>query len=168
VGGNRAQGRVAVAGRGPSGTIDVSSGPSRSGIVEILAGVPLFSSLTKRQLRAVAANCSEAHFRPGEVMVKELDAGQYLLIVTAGTAKVLRGGKSIGTVGRGEVIGEMSLLDGGPRSATIVAEREVDALLLYGTAFRKLLADHPEMTLNLLLAQTARLRALGVRAAMYG
>jgi CRP/FNR family transcriptional regulator, cyclic AMP receptor protein len=157
-----------VAGRGPSGIVGVSSGPSRSGIVEILAEVPLFSTLTRRQLRSVAANCSEAHFRPGEVLVREMEAGQNLLVITAGSAKVLRGGKDIASVGPGEVIGEMSLIDGEPRSATIVAEREVDAFLLYGTAFRKLLADHPEMTLNLLLAQTARLRALDVRAAVYG
>jgi CRP/FNR family transcriptional regulator, cyclic AMP receptor protein len=157
-----------VAGRGPSGIVDVSSGPSRSGVVELLATLPLFASLSKRQLRAVAGRCSEAHFAAGEHLVKELKDGQQLVVITAGVAKVVRGGKTVATVGAGDAIGEMSLLDGEPTSAAVVADTDVDAVLLYGTAFRELLADHPEMTMNLLRTQTARLRALNKRASLYG
>jgi CRP/FNR family transcriptional regulator, cyclic AMP receptor protein len=157
-----------MAGRGPSGIIDVSSGASSAGVVELLSTLPLFASLTKRQLRAVAEKCSEAHFAPGQHLVKELKDGQQLVVLTAGKAKVVRGGKTVATVGAGDAIGEMSLLDGEPTSAAVIAENEVDAVLLYATTFRKLLADHPEMTMNLLRAQTARLRALNKRASVFG
>jgi CRP/FNR family transcriptional regulator, cyclic AMP receptor protein len=157
-----------MAGRGPSGLVDVSSGESRSGVVELLARLPLFASLTKRQLRTVAATCSEARFAPGQHLVKEREEGQLLVVIAAGKAEVVRDGKTIATVGTGDAIGEMSLLDGEPRSASVIAANEVDALLLYGTAFRKLLADHPEIAMRLLRAQTARLRALNKRASLYG
>jgi CRP/FNR family transcriptional regulator, cyclic AMP receptor protein len=144
------------------------AGRGRSGVIEVLEGVPLFSSLTKRQLRAVAAECSEVHFEPGDVLVKELDWGQHMVAITAGKASVVRAGKKIAKVGEGEVIGEMSLIDGEPRSASVVADTAVDGLMVYGTAFRKLLSEHPTMATKLLLAQTARLRALDKRAGLYG
>ena len=62
----------------------------------------------------------------------------------------------------------MSIIDGRPRSASVIAETAVDAIELYGTAFRKLLDDIPAMTKRLLLAQTARVRELDRRAAALG
>lgn len=144
------------------------AGRSRSEIIDILQAVPLFSGLTNRQLRVVAAECSEVHYDAGETLVKELDWGQHMVAITAGAATVIRGGKTIATAGPGEVIGEMALIDGEPRSATVTADGEVEGVMIYGTAFRKLLSQHPTICTKLLIAQTARLRALDKRAGLLG
>jgi CRP/FNR family transcriptional regulator, cyclic AMP receptor protein len=143
-------------------------GRNRSEIIGILQQLPLFSAFTQRQLRALAGECSDAHYEPGEHIVKELDHGQHMVVIVSGKAKVVRGGKTLATVGPGDAIGEMSVIDREPRSASVVAEDDVAAIVIYGTAFRRLLQEHPEMVGKLLQAQTARLRALDTRASVYG
>lgn len=141
---------------------------SQAELIGILEGVPLFANLTKRQLRAAAKVCHSVGYAPGEVIVKELDVGQHLLLITAGTAKVVRGGRTLAKVGPGDVIGEMAIIDGAPRSASVTADSSVEGIAIYRTAFRKLLDEHPTMCSKLLLAQTARLRELDKQVAIYG
>ena len=133
-------------------------------VVGILEGLPLFASLTKRQLKAVAKVSSEVHYASGEVILRELDSGQNLVIISVGTAKVVHGGRVLATVGPGDVIGEMAIIDGEPRSATITADSVVEGIAIYRTAFLRLLDEHPTMCWRLLLAQTARLRELDKQA----
>jgi CRP/FNR family transcriptional regulator, cyclic AMP receptor protein len=137
-------------------------------LIEVLHGVPLFSMLSGRQLRGIARECSEVHYEPGDVLMRELDAGQHMITIISGTADVVRGGTSIATVGPGDAVGEMSLIDDEPRSAAVVASEPVTALVLYRTVFRKLLADNPSMCTKLLHAQTQRLREHDKRAAATG
>jgi CRP-like cAMP-binding protein len=137
-------------------------------VVEILAGVPLLGALTKRQLKAVAKAASEVHYEPDEVILRELDTGQHLVAITSGTAKVVRNGRTLAKVGKGDVIGEMAIIDGEPRSASVVANSAVEGIAIYRTAFRKLLDEHPTMCSKLLLAQTARLREADKKASITG
>lgn len=141
---------------------------SRSEIIKVLEDVPLFSDLTGRQLKALAAECSLLTFETGQLIVKEQDWGQHMVAITSGKAKVVRGSKQLATVGTGDVVGEMSLIDGERRSASVIADGPVEGLVIYGTRFRKLLTEHPTMVTKLLVAQTARLRALDKQAALYG
>lgn len=141
---------------------------SRTAIEDVLKELALFSSLNKRQLRAVADACSQVHYEPGHHLVKELDWGQHMVVIVEGTATVIRGGKAIASVGAGDAIGEMSLIDGEPRSASVIAETDVEGIVIYGTDFRELLATHPAMVTQLLLAQTARLRTLDKQASLHG
>ncbi len=141
---------------------------SQAEMIGILEGIPLFARLTKRQLKAVAKVCTEVHYEPGKVILKELDSGQHLVIVTSGTAKVIRGGRTLATIRPGDVVGEMAIIDGEPRSATVTADSEVGGIAIYRTAFRRLLDEHPTMCSKLLLAQTSRLRELDKRAAIHG
>ncbi len=140
----------------------------RSDLVEIVSRVPLFAGLTKHQLNEVARLCFEARYAPGEVMLKELDRGQQMLVIVAGTARIERNGRKIATVGSGDVVGEMSLIDGLPRSASVIAETDVDGIALYRTAFRKLMDEIPTLCGRLLLGQTARIRELDANAATLG
>jgi CRP/FNR family transcriptional regulator, cyclic AMP receptor protein len=116
----------------------------------------------------LAAECSVLTFEPGQLIVKEQDWGQHMVAITSGKANVVRGDRQLATVGTGDVVGEMSLIDGERRSASVVADGPVEGLVIYGTRFRKLLAEHPTMVMNLLLAQTARLRALDKQLARFG
>jgi CRP/FNR family transcriptional regulator, cyclic AMP receptor protein len=141
---------------------------SQAEIVGILEGIALFANLTRRQLKAAAKVCHSVEYEPGAVMMKELDVGQHLVVITSGTAKVTRGGRTLATVRPGDVIGEMAIIDGDARSATVSADSKVEGIAIYRTAFRKLLDEHPTMCSKLLLAQTARLRALDKKAAIYG
>ena len=144
------------------------AGFSRSEIIQVLENVPLFAELTGRQLKALAAECSLLTFEPEQLIVKEQDWGQHMIVITSGEAKVFRGSKELATVGPGDVVGEMSLIDGERRSASVIAGGPVQGLVIYGTRFRKLLTEHPTMVTRLLVAQTARLRALDKQVALYG
>jgi CRP/FNR family transcriptional regulator, cyclic AMP receptor protein len=137
-------------------------------MVTVLQRVPLFTSLTQRQLRGLARECSEVRYEVGEQLLRELDWGQHMIVIADGTAEVQRNGKAIATVGPGDAIGEMSLLDDEPRSATVVATEPVTGVVLYRTAFRRVLQEHPSMCMKLLLAQTKRLREADRRAAAVG
>lgn len=140
----------------------------RTEVIAALQALPLFANLTGRQLKALSAECSLLTYEPEQVIVREQDWGQHMVAITSGTARVVRGAEQLATVGPGDVIGEMSLIDGERRSASVIADEAVEGLVIYGTKFRKLLAEHPTMVMKLLVAQTARLRALDQRRARYG
>ncbi|MEX1288648.1 MAG: cyclic nucleotide-binding domain-containing protein [Acidimicrobiia bacterium] len=141
----------------------------------MLGEVPLFAGLTKGQMRAVAKVVDHAIFEPGAVLVKEADTGSRLILIRSGTAAVIRGGtaaqersdggveqgsgRRIATVGPGDLVGEMALIDGWPTSASVVAETPLEALLIYRTRFNELLKSTPELYPGLLRAMAARTRS---------
>ncbi len=156
---------------------------SRAETVSMLHAVPLFSGLTKRQLGVVAKLVDHVSFPPGAVMVKELDVGRRLIIIREGTAQVVRRGieregspigieqgdsRRLATLGPGEVVGELSLIDGMSTSASVVAETAVEALVLYRTRFNKLFDSTPQLTRNLLVGLAARVRDLDRRGDLTG
>lgn len=156
---------------------------SRAETVSMLHAVPLFSGLTKRQLAAVAKLVDHVSFPPGTVMVKELDVGRRLIVIREGTAQVVRRGiareglpsgiqqgdsRRLATLGPGEVVGELALIDGMSTSASVVAETAVEALVLYRTRFNKLFNSTPQLTRNLLVGLAARVRDLDRRGDLTG
>ncbi len=152
---------------------------SRAEMLQVLRGVPLFSGLTKRQLSGLTRVVTHMTFEPGAVLLKELRHGQRLIIIRSGTAAVTRQGiivregttggiqqgqlRRIGTVGPGDIVGELSLVDGKPTTASVVAETPVDAVVLYRTDFEKLLASTPQLYPRLLVAMAERIRAMDHR-----
>lgn len=137
-------------------------------LIEAARQIPIFTQLTQRQLREVARACSVQYYEPGETIVKELDWGQHLVAILEGSARVVHNDRPIGTLKRGDVVGELSLIDGNRRSATVYADTAVEGLVLYATAFRKLLDANPSMCRNLLLALAAKLRDADRHVAMQG
>lgn len=141
----------------------------QASFVEALSGVPLFRGLTKRQLTSIARVCFEASYSSGDTIVREGERdAQHMVVITAGEGQVLRDGRQVATVSAGDVVGEMALVDGMPRSASVVAATEVAAIVLYRTAFIKLIDEIPEITLRLLAALSKRLRDSDERAATLG
>ncbi|TFH20305.1 MAG: cyclic nucleotide-binding domain-containing protein [Acidimicrobiales bacterium] len=153
---------------------------SRSETIRMLDGVPLFSGLTKRQLAAVAKLVDHMSFGPGAVLVEEMDVGRRLIIIREGTAEVRRRGlvgregteqetsRRVATVGPGDVVGELSLIDGKPTSASVVADTQLEALVLFRTRFNKLLGSMPELYPRLLVGMAARVRAIDHRGDIIG
>ena len=126
---------------------------------EFLRGVPLFSGLSKKELRAVHAQTKEVAFKPGSVIIAEGDKGGRFYLILEGTAAIEIGGRGIGEAGPGDHFGEISLLDGGPRTATVTAETPVRALSLASFNFRPLVAMNAQIAYKLLVEACRRLRS---------
>ena len=131
---------------------------SKAARLEMLGSVSLFDSLTRRQLQSIAGLCDEIVVDPGAVLAAEGTDGDQFFIVVTGSVTVTSGGADIATCGPGDGVGEMSLLDGGPRTATITATERTVLLTLDRLTFRSLLLDAPEVAVALLAELSRRLR----------
>ncbi len=131
---------------------------------DTLAHVDLFSGLDKKELRHIANSCQERKFSAGTVLMQQGDTGAGLFVLTSGKVKITQAGspdraeEDLGTAGAGDVLGEMSLLDDLPRSATVTAVEDTTALLLPIWDFRTSVRSNPEIAVKLLAALSHRLR----------
>lgn len=131
---------------------------------DTLAHVDLFVGLDRKELRHLAGSCQERKYSAGSVLMQQGDTGVGLFVVTSGHVRVTRTPDSQGaeenlrTMGPGEVLGEMALLDDLPRSATVTAIDDVTALLLPIWEFRTILHSNPEIAVKLLATLSHRLR----------
>jgi CRP/FNR family cyclic AMP-dependent transcriptional regulator len=131
---------------------------SRNAQVDMLAGVELFSGLTKKEAGNVLQYTRDHDFAAGKAIVTEGENGGRFYLITSGTAIVSRNGRRIRTLGPGDSFGDIALIDGGPRSATVTAETAVTTLSLAIWNFRAALLENPSITYKLLLNLSARLR----------
>jgi CRP-like cAMP-binding protein len=125
----------------------------------VLAEVPLFASLSARHLRRVAALAKLKRFERGVPVVVAGRPGDAFYVILDGEVSVGVPGRRRTRLGPGEYFGEMALLDGSPRSATVTADGDVLLLEVGRTAFARLLKQEPAITLTLLKALAARVRA---------
>jgi CRP/FNR family transcriptional regulator, cyclic AMP receptor protein len=125
-----------------------------------LAAVPLFSGCTKKELRDIAKATVELTLDEGKEFVTQGAVGREAFIIVEGTANVLRGGQQIGTLGPGECVGELALLDHGPRTATVVAATPITVLVLGPREFSGLLDEVPTLNHKILAALASRVREL--------
>lgn len=137
----------------------------RSDKADVLKKVPLFSGLSRRDLDHVARQADEVKEKAGTVLTKQGGLGQEFLLILEGGARVERDGKVIARLGPGDVFGEMSLIDGLPRSATVIAESPTVLLVIQSRSFRSLLDTVPGLQRKLLITLCARLRAADARLA---
>jgi CRP-like cAMP-binding protein len=126
--------------------------------VEILRSVPLFEGMTDRSVESVAGLARETSYPAGTVLTREGDAGDRFIVLTDGTADVTQGDRLLRTLGPGDFLGEISLIDGGPRTATVTATAPIEALEVDRDGFERLMADHPSLRFDLVSALTQRLR----------
>ncbi|KTT21552.1 Crp/Fnr family transcriptional regulator [Pseudacidovorax intermedius] len=131
--------------------------------LELLRRVPLFSALTPAQSANIADVVVKKRFKRGELIVEQGKRSNALYIILAGRARVLnsdnRGREVIlATLQAGDYIGEMSLIDGEPHSATVRADIQVDVLVLGQEAFARCVPDNSSMTYNILRGMVRRLR----------
>lgn len=111
---------------------------------EALARVPLFASLSPRHLRRAAELCEEQRFMAGATIVRAGDVGDTFYVILEGEARVVSPtGRVWNHLYPGDFFGEISLLDGGPRTASVIAETPMVMLALPRRAFRSLLESEP-------------------------
>jgi len=127
--------------------------------IELLRGVPLFSSCSKRELSRIASLTDQVEVPEGKVLMREGDPGSEFFVVVEGQARVVvRDRGRVTPLEPGASFGELSLLDQGPRSATVEAETDMEVLVLDARSFSSLLAEVPSVARKLLVAMAARLR----------
>lgn len=129
-----------------------------------LSGVPLFADLPKRHLQRLAREADELTFAPGEQIVREGSLGETVFVVMEGRAKVTRNGRRVGEVLPGDFFGELSAIDGGPRTASITAVTPVRVVRLFRRTLRKLLEDEPQLTVKILDGVVRRIRQVERRS----
>ncbi len=125
-----------------------------------LAEVPLFQGLSKKQLEQISSLMTRIREGAGTVLAKEGEPGYEFIIVLSGTIEVRRGTTVVATLGAGSYLGEIALLGGRPRTATVVATTDVEIEVLDRREFMSLLADVPELALPIMETMAERLEEL--------
>jgi CRP-like cAMP-binding protein len=125
-----------------------------------LAEIPMFSALNKRDLQRVAKATNELSVDTGTVLIDQGDMGREAFVVVEGTATVKRNGRKVGTLGPGDAVGELSLLDHGPRTATVTADTPMTVLVLSAREFSGVIEEVPGLAQKLLGQLAARVREL--------
>jgi CRP/FNR family transcriptional regulator, cyclic AMP receptor protein len=123
-----------------------------------LAKVPIFSGCTKRELAVIARAAKAVSHGEETVIAREGERGIGLFLILEGRCSVSIGGRTKARLGPGDFFGEIALLDGGPRTATVTALTPVRLIGITGWVFRGLLMEHPSIALKTLEAVAGRLR----------
>ena len=131
--------------------------------LDLLRRVPLFSLLTVTQAEVISGAVTKQRYKRGEVLVEQGQKSNALAILLTGRARVVsadsRGREVIlATLGPGDYIGEMSIIDNEPHSATVRAEVQTDVLLLGRADFARCLAENASMSLVVMRGLVKRLR----------
>ncbi len=130
---------------------------------ELLRNVSLFADLSVSHLKTLAKSCKERSFAAGETIVRQGNPGIGLFVLTRGRVHVRKTNEdgsefTVAEHGPGEVVGEMSVIDGAPRSASVVAVDDTEALVLPSWAFNSFLEAHPQVALHILPIVVRRFR----------
>ncbi|HEY6829236.1 MAG TPA: cyclic nucleotide-binding domain-containing protein [Gemmatimonadaceae bacterium] len=128
--------------------------------IEKLRRVPLFSECSKRQLAQIAAIADELDFPAERTLIKEGEAGHECFVIVDGSIELRRRGRRIPLTGDANIFGEMALLTGAPRNATLTTLSPVRALVITDRAFNRLLNDQPGIQRKILASLATRLAAV--------
>jgi CRP-like cAMP-binding protein len=126
---------------------------------DLLKEVPLFASLSKRDLRKLTESLKENTFSAGDVIATEGQRGVGFFVIGEGTVEYSIQGKSVGSGGPGAYFGEVALIDDGPRTATVTAATDVTAYGMTSWEFRPLIEENAGIAWALLQMMAKRLRA---------
>jgi CRP-like cAMP-binding protein len=132
----------------------------QQGTLDRIRSVPLFSEFGDKELQRVAAIAKEVEFPPGKDIARQGETGVGFHMIVEGEVSVSVDGVNHATLGPGSYFGEMSLLDGGPRSATVTATSKLKTVSLTSWDFNALLDQYPELARSLLIQLCRRLRSV--------
>jgi CRP/FNR family transcriptional regulator len=139
-------------------------------IVELLGRVPVFSTLEYDDLERIAQLAVPRTFEPGQIVFREGDASDTCYIVRSGRARAVRehpDGRTItlATFGSGDIFGELAMFEDELRSATVEAVQLTNVVAVLGPDMRRLMVEHPEISMRLVVALGRRLRETNERLA---
>jgi CRP-like cAMP-binding protein len=125
---------------------------------EQLANLPLFSACSGRDLQRLAKAADELTVPAGTALTTQGGVGREAFVILEGTAEVTKDGVHAADLGPGDHFGELALLDGGPRTATVTTTSDMTLLVLSKPAFNAVLDEIPTLAHKLLIATARRLR----------
>ena len=134
--------------------------PSQDPKLQLLRGVPLFAGLDQQALEAIGKIAEEREVDAGTALTHEGRHEGYFFVIVSGTVRIERGGQTINMMRDGDFLGEIALLDGGPRTATAVAETACRLLVMTYQRFQQLLDTAPEVRTAVMEEVGHRLRLL--------
>jgi len=127
--------------------------------LDTIAAVPLFAGADRRHLERIAQLCTELDAPAGQVLCREGEPGGEFFVLLEGSVTVESGGTQLATLGTGDFFGELALLDGKARNATVTAATPVRLLVLSRQEFSSVLHDDPQVAVRMLPAIGARMRS---------
>lgn len=144
--------------------------PSSAEVVELLGRVPVFAALEEADLERIAQLAVPRSFDTGQVVFREGDRSDTCYVVHVGRARAVHDhgdGRTItlATFGSGDILGELALFEDERRSATVEALEPTGVLAVLGPDMRRLMAEHPQIAMRLLIALARRLRESNERLA---
>ena len=130
-----------------------------------LKAVPLFAHCSPKELEFIASQVEEMDFSAGRVLCTEGTFGGDFFILETGSAEVARGGKRIATMRPGDFFGEIALVDGGKRTATVTTSAPSRAFVLGPQQFQNVLHQNVEIIHSVMKALAMRIRDAGAAKA---
>jgi CRP/FNR family transcriptional regulator, cyclic AMP receptor protein len=128
--------------------------------VEALKRAPLFEGLSKKELTQLARVSEDMEISEGTTLTKEGEIGHEFFVILEGETQVKRKGRSLGTRGAGDFIGEIALLEQTPRTATVTAKTPLRVFVLTSKDFHHLLEENPNVERKVLRALAKRVADL--------
>jgi CRP/FNR family cyclic AMP-dependent transcriptional regulator len=127
---------------------------------EALQSLPIFSGLSKGDLKKVERLMVSITVKPGKELIRQGNAGKEAFFIVSGTATVRRGSRVLAQIGAGDVVGEMSVLSGQPSVASVTADTEMTVEVLNRREFSSLLDEVPSLMKKILVGAMERLHAI--------
>jgi CRP/FNR family transcriptional regulator, cyclic AMP receptor protein len=136
----------------------------RDAFIDHLQQVPLFAACSRKDLQLVAKRAEDVRVSAGKTLISEGETGHEFFVILDGSARVSRRGRKIAALGPGDAFGELALLEKAPRNSTIVAESDMELVVLGQREFAGLIDEVPGFARKLLAGMAKRLRDADARS----
>jgi len=137
----------------------------RDAFIEHLQQVPLFAACSRKDLQLVARRAEDVRVGSGKTIISEGETGHEFFVILEGSARVTRRGRKVASIGPGDAFGELALLEKAPRNSTIVADTDMELVVLGQREFAGLIDEVPGFARKLLAGMAHRLREADARSA---
>lgn len=137
-------------------------------IIALLKETPLFANTTEKNLESMIKSAVQKTVSPGDKVVQEGQGGVGFYLILDGKAEVIKDGTKLAELGTGNFFGELAVIDGQPRTADVIAVTETKCWILSQWAMKSVIANHPEVALNMLEELARRLRTTDATRAVTG
>lgn len=128
--------------------------------LDLLQRIPIFSGFDRRRMERLGMLADEVMVPAGKVLMRQGDSGSDMMVVVRGSVAVERDGNRLNTLGVGDFFGEIALVDGGPRTATVTTLEPTTLLVITHRDFHAMMDEFPEVAEQVLNALANRVRHL--------
>ena len=126
--------------------------------LDLLHRIPLFSGIDRRGLERLGMLSDEVDVPAGKVLMTQGEGGRDMMVLIAGSVAIERDGQRVNTLGAGDFFGEIALIDGGPRTATVTTEEPSRLLVITHRDFHAMMEEFPDVENQVLSALAHRIR----------